>query len=113
MAEQQNQIKPDAPNEFDLVDQLDQATGLLASATQSFCDLSSLFEAIKAAAPAGSLQSRLAQAGINMSESLNCDFDRYSTDFGTDVERFSAALGLDEFRRFSSTEQSSPVMEGA
>jgi hypothetical protein len=90
-----------------VVDQLDQSTGLLASAAQSFADLSALFEAIGAASGAGSLANRLAQAGLNMAESLNCDFDRYSTEFGADVERFSVALGLDRFRRFSNAEQSS------
>jgi hypothetical protein len=103
----------DTPNELELVDQLDQTTGLLASAAQSFCDLSTIFEAIKASAPAGSLESRLAQAGVNMAESLNCDFDGYNSHFDIVVKRFSAALGLHEFRRFSSVEQSSPVMEGA
>jgi hypothetical protein len=101
----------DAPNELELVDQIDQMASLLASAAQSFCDISALFEAVQSAAPTGSLQSRLAQAGVNMSESLNCDFDRYSRDFG--VRRISAALGLGEFRRFSSAEQSSSDTESA
>ena len=94
MAKHQARPTIDAPNEIELVDQLDQTAGLLASAAQAFCDLSSLFEEIKAAAPEGSLQNRLAQAGINMSESLNCDFDRYSADFGADVECYSTALGI-------------------
>ncbi|WP_322008284.1 hypothetical protein [Paraburkholderia tropica] len=102
-----------APNELELVDEIEQTVGLLASAAQSFADLSALFEAIAAASGAGSLASRLAQTGLNMAESLNCDFDRYSTDFGADVEQFSAALGLDEFRRFPNTEQSSLVSEVA
>jgi hypothetical protein len=99
----------DAPSDLELVEELDQTVGLLATASQSFCDISALFEAIKSAAPARSLQSRLAQTGINMAESLNCDFDRYSRDFVANVERFSTALGLDEFRRFSCASQSSSV----
>ena len=111
MAKNRPQVAVDAPNEMELLDEIDQASGLLASAAGAFSDLGAILESIQAALPKGSLPSRLAQAGINMCEGLESDFTNYSLDFCKDTEQYSRALGLDEFRHFSNTEQSSSVRQ--
>lgn len=85
----------------EIVCHLDMCAGLLASAEQSFADISALFEAIVEAAPEGSLMSRLSTLGTNLTENLFCDFHRYSSDFMSHVERYSAAIDGDPFRRVS------------
>ncbi|CAE6818184.1 hypothetical protein R75461_05974 [Paraburkholderia nemoris] len=76
----------------ELICRIDMAAGLFASAAQSFSDLSAVFEAIRAAAPAGSLAARLAQLGINNCETGDSDFTEYSTDFSAHTESYSAPL---------------------
>ncbi|QNB10905.1 hypothetical protein G5S35_04505 [Paraburkholderia tropica] len=112
MSKQQENIAVNAPNELELLDEIDQASGLLASAAQSFADLAALLEAVVAAAPAGSLQSRIARAGQNLCDNLESDFTNYSLEFSRGSEQHSRALGLDEFRRFSVAKQSSSKSGG-
>jgi hypothetical protein len=76
----------------EIVSRIDMAAGLFASAAQSFADLSAVFEAIRAAAPAGSLTARLAQLGINNCETGDSDFTEYSTDFSAHAESHSAPV---------------------
>ncbi|RAS35859.1 hypothetical protein [Paraburkholderia bryophila] len=90
----------------EIVSQIDMAAGLFASAAQSFADLCAVFEAIRAAAPAGSLTARLAQLGINNCETGDSDFTEYSTDFSAYTESCSAALPNHSFRRLHSAEDS-------
>ncbi|MFM0173195.1 hypothetical protein PQR33_28160 [Paraburkholderia sediminicola] len=91
----------------EIVSRIDMAAGLFASAAQSFADLCAVFEAIKAAAPAGSLTARLAQLGINNCETGDSDFTEYSTDFSAHTESYSAALPNHPFRRLPSYQDSS------
>lgn len=105
-----DQILPIASEPIDvkeIVSRIDMAAGLFGHAEQSFADLCAVFEAIKAAAEHGSLISRLATLGINLTESLDCDFSQHSTDYVADVERYSAALPNHPFRRLRSAEDSS------
>ena len=95
----------------DIVRRLDMASGLFAHAAQSFADMCAIFEAIKAAAPTGSLTARLAQLGMNNCESHDSDFTEYGEDYGANVEVYSSALAERPFRRLSSGQDSS--QEGA
>jgi hypothetical protein len=88
----------------EVVSHLDLSAGLLAHAEQSFVDVRTIFEAIKADALQGSLISRLSQLAINLTESLECDFQEYSARYSAHVERYSAALDGNPFRRVHSTE---------
>jgi hypothetical protein len=91
----------------EIVGRIDMAAGLFASAAQSFADLCAIFEAIRAAAPAGSLTARLAQLGVNNCEMSDSDFTEYSTDYSAHTESYSAALPNHPFRRLHSAEDSS------
>jgi hypothetical protein len=91
----------------EIVGHLDLSAGLLASAEQSFVDIGAIFDAIVAAAPKGSLMSRLAQLGVNLSSNLECDFEEYSGTYMAHVERYSAAIDGDPFRRLHNVEESS------
>lgn len=93
----------------EIVGQLDLSAGLLGHATHSFVDLCAIFEAIQVAAPKGSLSSRLAQLGVSVTSSLECDFEEYSSDFVSHVERYSAAMADHPFRRLRSDKDSSKV----
>jgi hypothetical protein len=86
---------------------LDACAGLLGSAEQSFVDVGSIFEAIAAASPKGSLASRLARLGINFTASLECDYEEYTHRYASNAERYSASLATDPLRRFRATEESS------
>ncbi|MFM0002755.1 hypothetical protein PQR57_17175 [Paraburkholderia dipogonis] len=77
----------------EIVSRIDIAAGLFASAAQSFADMSAVFEAIRAAAPAGSLTARLAQLGINNCETGDSDFTEYSTDFCAHTKSYVAKRG--------------------
>lgn len=91
----------------ELVGHLDLSAGLLAHAEQSFIDIGAIFDAIVAAAPKGSLISRLAQLGGNLTSTLECDFEEYSGNYMAHVERYSAAIDGDPFRRLHSGQDSS------
>ena len=85
----------------DIVRRLDMASGLFAHAAQSFADMCAIFEAIKAAAPTGSLTARLAQLGMNNCESHDSDFTEYGEDYGANVEVYSVALADRVVQRFA------------
>jgi hypothetical protein len=72
---------------------VEMAVGQFASAAASFVDTASIFEAIAAAAPRGSLMSRLANLGIGVCEQRECDFTEQQTAYEAHVERFDATLG--------------------
>jgi hypothetical protein len=93
----------------EIIGELDMSAGLLATAEQSFIDLSAIFEAIVEAAPKGSLSSRLAQLGVNLTGSLECDFEEYSARQMSHVERYSAAIEGHPFRRLQSAQDSVKV----
>jgi hypothetical protein len=102
-----------APNELELVQEIENGIGLHGAALQGFVDLNAMFEAIASAAPDNSLVNRLAVAGMNASETLTDEFTRYIDRASATVEEMFVALNLGEYRRFPNAEQSSPVMEGA
>ncbi|WP_144142668.1 hypothetical protein [Paraburkholderia sp. BCC1884] len=86
----------------DIVFRVDKASGLFAHAAQSFADVCAIFEAIKAAAPAGSLPARLAQLGINNCETHDSDFTEWMEDYSAHAEAYTAALPNHPFRRLCS-----------
>lgn len=104
-----NTVIDETPDILEVVGNLDACTGLLASAAQSFSDLSAVFEAIGEAAPKGSLVARLATLGSNLTENLECDFQRYSSDFMSHVERYSTGIDGHPFRRLHIAEESLEV----
>lgn len=91
----------DALDVTEIVCHLDMFAGLLACAEQSFADIGAIFDAIVEAAPKGSLMRRLAQLGVNLTGSLECDFEEYSASHMSHVERYSTAIECDPFRRRS------------
>lgn len=91
----------------EVVSRIDMAAGLFASAAQSFADMCAVFEAIRAAAPAGSLTARLAQLGINNCETHDCDFTELTKDYSAHAESYSTAMPNHPFRRLHSAEDSS------
>jgi hypothetical protein len=91
----------------EVIKDLDLSAGLLGHAEQSFIDIGAIFDAIVAAAPKGSLMSRLAQLGTNLTATLECDFEEYSDHYLAHAERYSASLPSDPLRRFRSVEESS------
>ena len=78
---------------------IDMASGLFAHAAQSFADMSAVFEAIRAAAAAGSLTARLAQLGVNNCETHDSEFTEWQEDFSAHAEIYSAALPNHPFLR--------------
>lgn len=101
----QNLMAVDSPPDVkEIASRIDMAAGLFASAAQSFADLCAVFEAIRAAAPAGSLTARLAQLGINNCETGDSDFTEHSSDFSAHTESCCAALPNHPFRRVHSAE---------
>lgn len=107
MTEQASMTADEPLDVAEIVGRIDMAAGLFASAAQSFADMCAVFEAIRAAAPAGSLTARLAQLGINNCETGDSDFTEYSTDYGAHTESYSAALPDHPFRRLHGAEDSS------
>ncbi|MBN3848348.1 hypothetical protein G3N58_16140 [Paraburkholderia sp. Ac-20342] len=71
---------------------VEMAVGQFASAAASFVDVAAIFEAIAAAAPSGSLMSRLANLGIGLCEQRECDFIEQQITYEAHVERFDDTL---------------------
>lgn len=92
-------VAPTSIDAKELVARIDTASGLLAHAAATFADLSAVFEAINAAAPQGSLMSRLATLGMNMCESSDSDFTGYRDDYNAHVEHYSDAYANGAFLR--------------
>lgn len=91
----------------EIVGRIDKASGLFAHAAQSFADMGAIFEAVKAAAPYGSVTARLAQLGINNCETHDSDFSEWLEDYSAQAESCSAALPNHPFRRLSGCQDSS------
>lgn len=93
----------------EVVSHIDAASGLLAHAAQSFTDVCAIFEAIKAAVECGSLISRLATLGIDLTESLDSDFTGYRDDYNAYTEGYWPTLYGDSVRRSNRTKDSLPA----